>query len=340
MSIPSILIDHEEKVELRMRQIFEEHDIPNLPLYRMMQYQLGWLGKDGIPEVGPTPSRLYGALCMESANTFGGSVLSEHAGAAIEMLVNSISVHEEMQTVGNPSHSRDAVWWVWGPAQAINVGDSLHALSRLSIFGLQKLGLTAELTVQAVSHTDQCSLNYYEGQFLDLSFQERLDVSENQYEQMVVAKNGSLLSSAIQLGAMMASASDSYQSVLREFAIKLALAIQIQTDLSDLWPTKPNYISFRVMNKSKLLPVINALENATLAQKKSLGSIYFKRVMDPSDLPELRQILENAGSKQYTEFKLKQAKENLLQIVESLDLGFEAKNRWVEIVNAMTENEP
>ncbi len=339
MPIPHILIDHEEKIELRMRQIFEHHEGSNLPLYRMMQYQLGWLARDGTPDISPTPPRLYGALCMETALSFGDLGISDYAGAAIEMLVNSVIVHEEMQTAGNSPHLREAVWWVWGPAQAINVGDSLHALCRLTIFELQKLGISAELTIKAVTNTDKCSLSYYEGQFLDLSYQERLDVSEVQYERMVKAKKGSLLSSAIQLGAVLSGANESFQSSLNEFCLKLGLAIQIQNDLKELWPSNSDSISFKVMNKSKLLPVIYAFEHATLAHKKALGSIYFKRVMDPSDVSELRMILEDIGSKEYAEEKLNNTIEETNQLISSLSFDLVAKNRWEQIVKSLTADE-
>ena len=301
-----------------------------------MQYQLGWLSKDGSPEVGPTPMRLYGSLCIEAACSVGDSGYSDYAGAAVELLVNSVLVHEQMQTSGGPSREKDAVWWVWGPAQAINVGDSLHALGRLTIFELQAQGFTAERTIQAVACIDRCSLSYYEGQYLDLTYQERLDVSEAQYDRMVMAKKGSMLISAVQLGALVAGADEALQEGFRNVCLKLGLAIQIRDDIDELWPTDNNAVSFRVMNKSKLLPVIHAFEHATLQQKKALGSIYFKRVMDFSDLNDLRIILEEVGSKEYAEQKLNSTVDEAHQLINSIGLVPTASDRWVGLVNKLT----
>ena len=61
---------------------------------------------------------------------------------------------------------RETVWWKWGPAQAINAGDGMHALARLALFGLQDAGLSAGSTFRAVQILDEAGLRTCEGRFL------------------------------------------------------------------------------------------------------------------------------------------------------------------------------
>ena len=52
------------------------------------------------------------------------------------------------------------------------------------------------------------------------------------------------------------------------------------------------------MNKKKLLPIVYALEKANLNQKRRLGEVYFKRVLEPDDVSAVREVLEELGAKE------------------------------------------
>ena len=55
------------------------------------------------------------------------------------------------------------------------------------------------------------------------------------------------------------------------------------------------------MNKKKLYPVVLLLEKGDLKTKRQLGNIYFKRVLEPSDVQEILSLLEEAGARQSAE---------------------------------------
>ena len=58
------------------------------------------------------------------------------AATAVEFVHHFSLIHDDIQN-GNPDRDRrPAVWWHWGPGQAINAGDGLHALARLALFRL------------------------------------------------------------------------------------------------------------------------------------------------------------------------------------------------------------
>ena len=108
-------------------------------------------------------------------------------------MYQAVAVHEDLQVAEPHMEGRAAVWWVWGPAQAINVGDGLHALARLALFRVQDGGLSADRTLAAVAAMDAGALRYFEGQYMELTFQERIDVTSKQYSTMARSKRGALL---------------------------------------------------------------------------------------------------------------------------------------------------
>ena len=115
------------------------------------------------------------------------------ARRSAEFLHQSMTVHEDMQ-MGDPRpNGRASVWWVWGPAQSINVGDGLHAMARLATLSLEAQGLSPEETLATVRLLDDAALRFYEGQFLELSFQERIEERENHVLPRVIAIDDALL---------------------------------------------------------------------------------------------------------------------------------------------------
>ena len=43
------------------------------------------------------------------------------------------------------------------------------------------------------------------------------------------------------------------------------------------------------------MPVVLALEKANLTQKRNMGEVYFKRVLEPEDVARLRSTLDDMG---------------------------------------------
>ena len=103
----------------------------------------------------------------------------------------------------------------------------------------------------------------------------------------------------------------------RDMGIKMGMAWQVSQDIVDLWGgAGDGMTASNVLNKKKSLPLIHALENSSLAAKRELGGIYMKRVLEPEDVSKLVQILDEAGSKVFSEAK---ASELMNQAIEALD---------------------
>jgi geranylgeranyl diphosphate synthase type I len=149
-----------------------------------------------------------------------------------------------------------------------------------------------------VEALDKACLNLCEGQFIDLEFQEQLMVTETDYLDMISRKTGSLGRCAAETGAIAAGADDGLCAVFREAGNWLGMSWQISQDIADLWGERGDGMTpSNVLNKRKSLPVVHALENATVAAKRELGAIYMKRVLQPEDATRIVAILEESDSR-------------------------------------------
>ncbi|MEX2430419.1 MAG: polyprenyl synthetase family protein [Dehalococcoidia bacterium] len=344
--LPQPLLEHQHIVEQFLRKHLEIVGAGGLPLYRMMQYQLGWVDRDGLEEQTAPPARLLGALCMEAASSMMTESASDAASleagglvaAAFELLQQSMAVHEDMQIAEPHTEGRAAVWWIWGPAQAINVGDGLHALARLAAFRLRELGLPGEQVLAVAEGLDDAALQYYEGQYLELTYQERVDITEAQYVNMASAKRGALFGGALGVGAMAAGADRRSAELLRSFGSTLGLASQVWEDVDLIWGNRGEGRG-RILNKSKLYPVVHALETGPIPRKRALGAIYFKRVMEPADAEELRRILDEAGSREHAQTFATSHMNAALAMLAEAGIASGTVERWRAIAEALVLGE-
>ena len=283
-----------EKVEAELRAVFDSR---RMPLYQMMSYHLGWEDRPGDPQPPTTPERSHGVACLAACYAAGGDYeVAAPAAACVELANGFLQIHDDVQDGFPKRGERDSVWWVWGPAQAINAGDGMHALARLAIFRLQERGVSPAAAFRGVQFLDAASLELCEGRFQDLEAQERIDMSVEAYLRMASSKSGALYACAMKLGGLVASAEEPVVESLGVCGLKLGVAAQIRSDLRQLWPDESAAPpSSEVLNKKKLLPLVYALEKADLSEKRRLGAIYFKRVLEPEDVASVRSLLEELG---------------------------------------------
>ena len=301
MAISTVVDDLTGRVDAELSSIVTSRE---MPLYRMMSYHMGWNDQHGRSDAPLSKQRTHGVLCLLACRAAGGDAdVALPAAAGVELVHNFCQVHDDVQGGKPQRDDRDALWWVWGPAQAINAGDGMHALARLALFRLLKKGVSSAKTFRAVQLLDEASLQTCEGRFLDLEAQERIDMSVDSYMSMVASKTGSLTSCAMRLGGLVASDDEGVHDALAGCGERVGVAMQVRSDLRELWGGEQGDAapSNEVMNKKKLLPVVYALEKASISEKRRLGDIYFKRVLEAEDVARLREVIQELGARQHCE---------------------------------------
>ena len=341
-------------VEEALRASFDLPGDPSLPLYRMMRHHLGWVDAAGEERPGPAPDRVLGMFCVEAASAqirdafdwepegsqeeaerlqAEAAERSRECAAAIELMGASVAAHEDLQTAAQRRNGQDALWSVWGPAQAINAGDGLHALARLTLLNAPQREGGAALTLAALTELDNAAMAYYQGQHQDMRMQERVDVTEEQYLTMARGKHGALIGAAMAMGALAGGADDSLAAKWRAAGVALGTVMAMGRDYREVWGIGEGE-SGRALNKSKLYPVVVGLQHGTLAQKRALGAHYFKRVMEPGDLAGVREILDDKPLLRRMRDAMDVEMRAIFQAIEH-DLTLLALDDWHEVFHAI-----
>ena len=302
-------------------------------LQNMLRYQLGWVDEHGTTLSGPSGELVHPVLCLLSCEVLLGDYgPALPAAAAVELVHNYSLIHEDVQA-GSPNRGqRPSIWWVWGPGQAINAGDGMHALARLALMRLQDRGVPVTTVLKATSLLDSACLRMCEGQHLDLAFQEKLDVGVKSYIKMAAGKTGALTSCAMGLGALAAAAEDPIVSALAEWGKYLGIAYQIKCDIDDLLMCSGEGApSDNVLNKKKLLPIVYALETGDLPTKRQLGTIYFKRVLEPGDAQQVIVLLNERSAIEYAEGQVKEYSRMAAESLDGVDIPGHGKGQLEQL---------
>ena len=136
-------------------------------------------------------------LCLASCEAVGGDgQRALPAAAALELLHNFSLIHDDIEDGSPQRHGRDTVWRVWGVAQAVNAGDGMFALAHVTLHRLSEVGVAADQVLAVAALLDEASLRLCEGQYRDLSYEERLDVRCDDYLEMVAGKTAALMAAS------------------------------------------------------------------------------------------------------------------------------------------------
>ena len=319
-------------VESELREVFEGRDGF---LYNLLRYHLGWVDQHGRAEDGSTPLHFQGAVALATCEALGGDFQAAlPAAAAVELVHHFTLVHGEVQAGRAESVDRPGIWWVWGPAQAINAGDGLHALGRTAMMRLGARGLPTDRVLRAVRSLDQACLLLCEGQYMDMEFQDQMMVTSASFLDMVARKSGALTGSAAESGALAAGAGDVQCRALQTLGVKLGSAWQIARDIDDFWGERGDALTAsNIVARKKSLPVIHALEHGSVAVKRELGSIYMKRVLETEDAARLVAILDETGSRNAAETTARMMADEGLSAASSAGIPADGMNALRELAD-------
>ena len=287
-------------------------------MYDVLRYHMGWLDEQGQPRSGSSPLNFQSFLALASCDALGGDYRNAlPVAASVDLIFNFTLVHGDVQAGRAEPGDRPSIWWVWGPAQAINAGDGLHALGRTTMMRLAQNDVPADRVLLAVGSLDMACLSLCEGQYMDLQFQDQMLVSTADYLDMIGRKAGALAACAAESGALASGADDGVCERFAQMGRNLGMAWQIARDIDDLWGEHGDGMTpSNVLNKKKSLPLVHTLETAGVSTKRELGAIYMKRVLEVEDITKMIEILDSTDARQTSQAK---AQELVDQALAGLD---------------------
>jgi geranylgeranyl diphosphate synthase type I len=264
---------------------------PYAEMAEMVAHHFGW-GEGDSRARGKRIRPLLALLCCGAAGGVWQDALP--AASAVELIHNFSLAHDDIQDESPERRGRPTLWARWGVPQAINTGDALLVLARLSTFRLRASGHT-EATVLEVQRTlDEACLHLTKGQHLDLVFEGRERVTVEEYLEMIEGKTGALVAAATTAGAALAHSAPRIVEAYRDFGRHLGLAFQILDDVLGIWGApevtgKPAGDDLK--SRKKTLPVLFGLENSAPFRR-----LWSARSSGKERLTEMRSALEGCGA--------------------------------------------
>lgn len=304
-------------------------------LTEMLQYHLGL-------RQGTRPGkRLRANLVLLTAEALGRRWSDAlWAAVAVELLHNFSLALDDVQDRDATRRGRAALWKVFGPAQAINAGAALEALVTGSVLELLPARQVERLRPALRLLTDTM-LTLCRGQALDLQFEQRIDVTVEEYMAMIGLKTARLFEAAARLGGMAAGSGAAILDQAGAFGYHLGLAYQVIDDMQGIWATsqetgKP--VGSDLRNGKKTLPVLLALRRGPAGARRQLRSLLTRAAFTGPELEAARAILGQAGAaalcrKEAVE-QLAEARLNLFRISERPNWALRALAEMVDTLES------
>jgi geranylgeranyl diphosphate synthase type I len=295
--------DNRDNIQHAMRAAFPEAEARVARFYAMQEYHLGWRDAELNPAHFDPGKLLRPQLALLSCCAVGGSAAQALPLAAGIQLIHDFSlIHDDIEDNSDLRRGRTTVWKQWGLAQGINVGDGMYTIAHLSLYRLSDMGLPSRVVLEVLKRFDQTILTICEGQFLDLSYEGDLSITEEGYLAMISRKTAALIAAATGLGAIVGGADAESSRALFDFGQHLGLAFQIQDDILGIWgdPTitgKP-FAADLYQNKVSL-PIIHALRHADY--RDELAQLYRQHQVTDDDVHRLLYILDQTDARTHTE---------------------------------------
>ena len=263
-------------------------------LTEMVQYHLG------LRKAGERPGkRLRANIALLTCEAFGKRYADAMwAAVAVELAHNFSLVFDDVQDHDELRRGRPSVWKVWGPGQAINAGAALETLVTRAVIDLLPARFVDRTRPALLLLTD-AMLALCRGQVLDLQFEQRVDVSVDEYMEMVGLKTAALFECAARLGGIAAGVGDASSDRAGKFGYHLGIAFQVIDDILGVWGSagqtgKP--VGSDLKNGKKTLPTLVALKGGAAGNRRVLRSLLTHARFTAAEMETARAIITQSSA--------------------------------------------
>jgi geranylgeranyl diphosphate synthase type II len=267
----------------KFSDFFDHHRFYGSPptLYDPINYFLSLGGK-----------RLRPVLCLMGNELFGDIAPDAwEVASAIELFHNFTLIHDDIMDKAPIRRGKQTIHMKYNESTAILAGDVLivkayQALNRIEPGLLHRI----------LALFNQTAVEVCEGQQLDMDFEQKQEVSFDEYLNMITLKTSVLIAASLKMGGILGGGSLGNLNLLYEAGKKIGLAFQVQDDFLDAFGNAEKFgkqIGGDIRTNKKTFLLIRALEVANAAQKEQI--IHHLETNSDDKVEKMLQIYRECG---------------------------------------------
>jgi len=253
------------------------------------------------------------AFVLLTAKMFGGIKPSSYTAASlIEFLHTASLIHDDVVDESYERRGFFSINALWKSKIAVLVGDYLLAKGLLLSMERKEYQLL-EIVSEAVRDMS-------EGELMQIKKSRKLDLSMEEYFEIIRKKTAALISACTACGAKSAGATDDQVILMKGFGELTGIAFQIKDDLLDYEKSgitgKP--VANDIKEKKMTLPLIYSLNECPPSEKHRIISLIRHHNRNSEKVKEVINFVRSFGGLIFSEMKMNEYKKSAIAKLDSL----------------------
>lgn len=264
--------------------------------------------------------RIRPALTLLACSMFDNDISKAIAPAiGLELFHNFTLLHDDIMDNADVRRNQPTVHKKWNKNVAILSGDAMLIKAYEFIAKIEK-----DKFPDVFSVFNQTALEVCEGQQYDMDFENRYDVDEEEYLEMIRLKTSVLLACCLKIGAIIGGAGSSDQNLLYDFGIKIGLGFQLKDDYLDSFgdiKTFGKKIGGDILANKKTYLLIKALKSGEKEISGELKEIIMENKYSGNDkIENILAIYEKLEMRCVTEEKIQHYYNEAISVLERMSI--------------------
>jgi geranylgeranyl diphosphate synthase type II len=305
-------------------------------------------------EIGKNPAELYNpiryildaggkrmrpVLVLAAYNLFSDNVEAAIEPAlAMEVFHNFTLLHDDLMDKADVRRNQATVHKKWNDNIAILSGDAMMIKAYQLI-----VKAPAKNLAETIELFNQTALEVCEGQQYDMNFENRMDVSEDEYIEMIRLKTSVLVAACLKVGALCADANKEDAKKIYDFGLNLGLAFQLQDDYLDTYGNPKTFgkkIGGDIVANKKTYMLIKAQELAKGEQAHLLHKLITEKNTDQeSKITAITHIYNELNIKKLVKDKMNYYYQLALDAFNKVNVESNKKTMLIELADKLMVRE-
>ena len=257
---------------------------------------------------------------------------------AVEVFHNFTLMHDDIMDKAPIRRGKPTVHEKWNDNIAILSGDVMLVQAYELLMDIEDKKFK-----KALKRFNRTAAEVCEGQQLDMNFESRTTVSEDEYLEMIKLKTSVLLGFALELGGIIGGASDKSCNLLYEIGLNIGLGFQLKDDLLDVYGDPEKFgkqVGGDIISNKKTFMLIEAIEKASGETKVALDKWLNAKTFDNVEkVNAVTEIYDSLGIKELAESKINDYFDKGLESLSRLKVDEERKTELYHFAKVLIDRE-